>query len=110
MSPLFGKKQFAYALAELIEDGRALMNEEMKKPKYRDYRGPEPVIEILARVLPENEPPFEAKVKTPLGLIFLLKPGVQVRVKYELGRKQLVTLEDENQAILDRNPQLIKKE
>lgn len=51
MSLLFGKKQTAQALAEVLEDGRAIINQEMKKAKY-----------------------------------------------------------NENQAILDRNPQLVKKQ
>ncbi len=108
MSPLFGKKQFTYALAELLEDGREIFNQEMKKIKYRDYRGKEPLIQILARVQPENEPPFEARIKAGIGNAILFKPGVRLRVRYEPGKQQNVVLEDETQAILDRNPQLIK--
>ena len=33
MSFLFGKKQSVQALAEVLEDGREIMNTEMKKPK-----------------------------------------------------------------------------
>ncbi len=36
---LFGKKQTVQALAEVLEDGRAKMNELMQKPKYRNYEG-----------------------------------------------------------------------
>ncbi len=108
--PLFGKKEYVQALAEVLGDGRAVMNDEMKKLKYRgEYRGAEPVMEVLVRVQPANEPPFEAMMKFGLGLSFLLKTGVRVQVKYEAGRKDPVLLDDENQAILDRNPQLIKK-
>ena len=108
MSPLFGKKQYVYALAELIEDGRALANQELGKIKYRDYRGAEPTVEILVHVLPESEPPFESKMKAGVSRSILLKPGVRVHVKYEPNRKGQVLLEDELQAILERNPQLIK--
>jgi hypothetical protein len=106
MSPLFGKKQFVYADAELIEDGRTLMNLEMKKPKYREYVGREPMLEILVRVLPETEPPFETRMKAGIGQSFLLKSGVRVRVKYELNKKHQVFLDDETNTILERNPQL----
>jgi hypothetical protein len=110
MGFLFEKKQMVYALAEVLEDGRAITNQEMKKPKYREYRGKEPVLEIMVRVQPENDSPFEAQMKAGLGKAFLLMPGVRVQVKYEPAKKQQVMLEDEIQAILDRNPQLIKKE
>jgi len=109
MQFLFGKKQAARAFAEVIEDGRAIMNEEMKKPKYNEYKGPEPVVEILVRAQPENEPPFEAKMRAGITQAYLLKPGVRVQVKYDLAKRQQVTLDDSNQAILDRNPQLLKK-
>src|SRR5262245_52953733 len=107
---LFGKKKTVQALAEVLEDGRAIMNQEMKKPKYREYSGAEPVLEIGVRVQPENEPAFEAKMKTGLTHAYLLKPGVRVLASYEPGKKQAVTFADETQAILARNLQLVKKE
>jgi hypothetical protein len=107
---LFGKKKTVQALAEVLEDGRAIMNAEMKKPKYNEYAGAEPMLEIGVRVQPQNEPAFEAKMKTGLTHSYLLKPGVRVQVKYEPDKKQQVTFDDEAQAILARNPQLIKKE
>ena len=97
------------ALAELIEDGRAIMNKEMKKAKYNDYRGAEPLFDIAVRVQPDNEPPFEAKMKAGLSKAYLLKPGVRVQVRYDAGTHAHLLLDDENQSILDRNPQLIKK-
>jgi hypothetical protein len=33
MSFLFGKQQIVQALAEVLEDGREIMNAEMQKPK-----------------------------------------------------------------------------
>ena len=57
---LFGKKKTVPALAEVLEDGRAMMNELLKQPKYNNYAGKEPRLEIRVRVQPENEPPFEA--------------------------------------------------
>jgi hypothetical protein len=98
------------ALAGLLEDGRAMANQEMHKLKYKNYQGAEPMLEISVRVQPESEPPFEAKMKAGLTRTFLLKPGVKVHVKYDPGKKQHVTLDDDDQAILKRNPQLIKKE
>ena len=109
MSFLFGKKPTAQALAEVLADGRAIMNQEMSKAEYNEYSGAEPMLEIAVRVLPENEPAFEAKMRAGLAHSYLLKPGVRVRVKYEPGKNQHVTLDDDNQAILERNPQLIKK-
>ncbi len=107
--PLFGKKQTVQALAELIDDGRAIMNEQLKRPKYNEYRGPEPMFEMLVRVYPKDEPPFEAKMKAGLSKSFLLKPGVRVQVRYDAGSHEHVELDDDIQSITARNPQLIKQ-
>ena len=108
MSFLFGKKQSVQALAEVLEDGRELMNAEMKKPKYNNYSGREVFIDVTARVQPENEPPFEAKMKVSLLKAYLLKPGVRVRVNYDPAKKEQVIMDDEPATILERNPQLKK--
>ncbi len=50
MSFLFGKKQRVQALAEVLEDGREIMNAEMKKPKYNNYSGREVFIDVAVRV------------------------------------------------------------
>ncbi len=63
MSFLFGKKQSIQALAEVLEDGREIMNTEMKKPNYNNYSGREVFIDVAVRVQPDNEPPYEAKMK-----------------------------------------------
>jgi hypothetical protein len=105
---LFGKKQEVQALAEVLEDSRAKMNELMAKPKYRNYEGAEPTIEVLVRVEPTTEPAFEAKMKVGLTRSYLLKVGVRVQVKYDPAKQQQVTVDDDNQAILARNPQLTK--
>ncbi len=109
MSFLSIKKQSVQALAELLEDGRAKAEQEMHKFKYKNYRGAKPTLEITVRVQPEGEPPFESKMKAGLSHAYLLKTGVKVQVKYNPGKQQ-VTLDDDIQAILQRNPQLIKKE
>ncbi len=108
MSFLFGKKQSVQALAEVLEDGREIMNAEMKKPKYNNYSGREVFIEVTARVQPENEPSFEAQMKVSLLKAYLLKPGVKVRVQYDPAKKEQVTMDDEVPEILERNPQLKK--
>ena len=108
MSFLFGKKQSVQALAEVLEDGREIMNAEMKKPKYNNYSGREVFIEVTARVQSENEPSFEAKMKVSLLKAYLLKPGIKVRVQYDPAKKEQVTMDDEAPAILERNPQLKK--
>jgi len=111
---LFGKKKTVQALAEVLEDGRAIMNAEMKKAKYNNYAGAEPMLEIGVRVQPDvglgSEPAFDAKMKTGLSHAYLLKPGVRVQVKYEPGKNGTVTYDDDAQAILARNSQLIKKD
>lgn len=108
MSFLFGKKQSVQSLAEVLEDGREIMNAEMKKPKYNNYSGREVFIEVLVRVQPDNEPSYEAKMKVSLLRAYLLKPGVRVLIKYDPAKKEQVTMDDEAQAILERNPQLKK--
>src|SRR6266536_6572159 len=106
MSFLFGKKQSVQALAEVLEDGREIMNAEMKRPKYNNYSGREVFIDVPVRVQSDNEAPFEAKMKVSLLKAYLLKPGVRVRVKYDPAKKEQVIMDDEPAAILERNPQL----
>jgi hypothetical protein len=108
MSFLFRKKQSVQSLAEVLEDGREIMNTEMKKPKYNNYSGPEAFIYVAVRVQPDNEPSFESKMKVSLLRAYLLKPGVRVRVKYDSSKKDQVSMDDEAPAILERNPQLKK--
>ena len=108
MSFLFGKKQSVQSLAEVLEDGREIMNAEMKKPKYNNYSGREVFIEVRVRVQPDNEAPYEAKMKVSLLNAYLLKPGVRVLVRYDPAKKEQVTLDDEAAQILERNPQLKK--
>ncbi len=62
------------------------------------------------RVEPPDEPSFEAKMKTGVSMTFLLLKGVRVQVKYDPNHKGQVTIDDNHQAILARNPQLINKE
>jgi hypothetical protein len=108
MSFLFGKKQSIQTLAEVLEDGRELMNAEMKKPKYNNYAGPEVFIYVPVRVQPDHEPSYEAKMKVSLLKAYLLKPGVRVRVKFDPAQKEQVMMDDEPAQILERNPQLKK--
>ncbi len=109
MLSLFRKKQAVRAFAEVLEDGRASANRELKKAKYREYRGAEPMLSIAVRVQPQNEPPFEATMKAGVSKSLLLMPGVRVQVTYDPQGKDDVVLDDELQAILDRNSQLVKK-
>jgi len=108
MSFFFGKKQSIQSLAEVLEDGREIMNTEMKKPKYNNYSGREVLVDVAVRVQPDNEPPYEATMKVGLLEAYLLKPGVRVRVKYDPAKKEQVTMDDEAADILERNPQLKK--
>jgi len=110
MGFLFGKKETVQAKAEVLEDGREITNREMSRLKYNEYHGKEPMLEIGVRIEPDCQVPYEAKMKAGLSLTFLLVPGVWVQVKYEAGKKERVELDDTAQAILDRNPQLAKKE
>jgi hypothetical protein len=108
MNFLFGKKQNVQSLAEVLEDGREIMNEEMKKPKYNNYAGREVFIDVSVRVQPENEAPFESKMKVSLLKAYPLKQGVRVQVKYDPAKKEQVIMDDEPAQILERNPQLKK--
>src|SRR5690349_12949614 len=108
MSFLFGKKQSLGSLAEILEDGREIMNTEMKKPKYNNYSGPEVFVHVAVRVQPDHETPFEARMKVGLLKAYLLKPGVRVLVKYDPAKKERVSMDDDIPAILERNPQLKK--
>ncbi len=108
MSFLFGKKQSVQSLAEVLEDGREIMNAEMKKPKYNNYAGCEVFIDVAVRVEPNNEASNEARMKVSLLKAYLLKPGVRVLVKYDPAKKEQVVMDDEAAQILERNPQLKK--
>jgi hypothetical protein len=111
---LFGYKQSLTALAEVIEDGRAKVNEETKKKIESSNSGDgglyfdNTTLQLAVRVLPENEEPFEAQMETGFTSAFLLKPGVQVLVKYNPKNKAEVSLVDDYNTIVGRNPQLIK--
>lgn len=110
MSFLFGKKKQVQALAETLEDAREVAKKLMQQPKYRDYAGAEPMLEVLVRVLPEGEPPFEAKMKVGLTKHYVLGIGVRVQVQYTPGAQPSVTMVDDVPAIMARNPQIIKKD
>jgi hypothetical protein len=47
-------------------------------------------------------------MKVSLLNAYLLKPGVRVRVNYDPAKKEQVTMDDEANQILERNPQLKK--
>jgi hypothetical protein len=111
MSPLFGKKPVASALAEVLEDGEALMNEEFSSPKYRGehHRYGEPRISVAVQVQPGDRPPFEAKMSAGAASGTFLKPGVSVQVEFDPSGNDHVELTDDIPAILARNPQLLKQ-
>lgn len=110
MNFLFGKKEEIQAMAEVLEDGREVMNQEMQKAKYNSYRGAEPMLEVKVRVQPKDDAPFESVMKVGMTKSFLLLKGVMVQVKYQKGKTQKVELDDDNQAILERNANILKKE
>jgi hypothetical protein len=108
VSFLFGKRQSVQSLADVLEDGREIMNAEMKKTKYNNYAGREVFIDVAVRVEPDNDAPYEARMKVSLLKAYLLKPGVRVLVKYDPAKKEQVIMDDEAAQILERNPQLKK--
>jgi hypothetical protein len=108
MNLLF-KKQTVFSQAQVLEDARQITNEVMKKPKYKNYRGPDVFLNIKVRVQPDDSPPFEAVMKASIMETFLLLPEVVVRIKYDPRHPEHVELDDEPQSILDRNPQLKKQ-
>jgi len=54
MGFLFGKKQTVQALAEVLVDGREMMNAEMKKPKFNNYSGPEVFLDLAVDQSPDG--------------------------------------------------------
>ncbi len=76
MSFLFRKKQSIQSLAEVLEDGHEMMKTEMKKPQYNNYSGPEVFIEVVVRVQPDNEVPYEGQsFKNFLAQAWWLRAG-----------------------------------
>lgn len=110
MNFLFGKREEKQAMAEILEDGREVMNREMAKAKYNEYQGAEPMLGVKVRVQPNDNPPFEALMKVGMTKSLLLLQGVLVKVKYQEGKNPKVELDDDNQSILERNASLLKKE
>lgn len=112
MTPLFGHRQEATALAVTLENGREVATAEMKAKahldKYKRY-GAESTYEVKVRVEPENEPPFEATMKVPGSRIYLMSAGVRIRVKYD-GRDKKVEFSDDPRDVRARNPQLDESE
>lgn len=109
MFSLFGKKEEAQAMAEVLEDGLVIMNQEMQKAKYNDYKGAEPMLNVKVRVQPKEDAPFEANMKVGMAVSFLLKPGVIVQVKYQKGKNEQVLFDDNQQTLLERNAAILKK-
>jgi len=110
---LFGRKRIR-ALAEILQDSRAMWLQEIDKDRERIARGrggPEPILEIPVFVQPEGEPPFEAMMKAGLysGKGYFWQPGVKVLVEYKPGKEYEVKLVDDDLSILNRNPQLVEK-
>ena len=93
-------------MAEVLEDGWTKADALMKK--MNNYQGAELTVEVSVRVQPDNEPPYETKMKAGVLKCYLIKPGVHVLVWAEPGKQDEVTLADEPSAILERNPQLKK--
>lgn len=108
MNFLFGSKKNTRSIAKVLEDGRAIAAAEMDRPKYRDYAGREPLIQVRVRVEPESGSPFETVMKAGLTLSYLLLPGVNVQVTFNASKNSDVVLDDTQEAILARNPQLLR--
>lgn len=106
---IFFKKQKVSCLAQVLEDGRQMADEEMKKSKYKNYHGSDVFILVKVRVQPDEVPAYEADMKASILKCVLLLPGVEVQVKYDPHHLERVELNDELQSILDRNPQLKKR-
>jgi hypothetical protein len=109
MFSLFGKKEETQAAAEVLEDGLAIMNQEMQKAKYNDYKGAEPMLSVRVRVQPKDEAPFESVMQVGMTNSYLLKPGVIVKVKYHKGKTDKVTFDDELHNVLEKNAGILKK-
>ncbi len=93
----------------MLEDGRQMADEEMKKPKHKNYRGVEIFIPVKVRVQLNEIPAFEAEMKASVEKCVLLLPEVVVQVNYDPHNLERVELNDELHSILDRNPQLKKQ-
>ena len=106
MSLLFWKKITLRAMAVTLANGREIADIAMRGILYRNRSMKEPKFDVAVRVLPQNEPAYDAVMRAPLGKCFLLLPGVTVQVRYDPRRPRIVDLDDEVQAILERNPQL----
>ena len=109
MFSLFSKKEEAQATAEVLEDGLVVMNQEMQKAKYNNYKGAEPMLSVRVRVQPTDEAPFESVMQVGMTSSFLLKPGVIVQVKYQKGETSQVTFDDDTQNVLAKNAGILKK-
>ena len=110
MNFLFKKKpNLKPAEAICLQDGRELATQWSLKNRHNGPFKKEPTFEILVRVETQEDGAFESQMVFPLSLHFVLVSGVRVRVEYDPLNHSKVTSADTNQAILDRNPQIIKQ-
>jgi len=108
MSFLFGKKQkqTVTAMAEVMENGASKVKEWLTNNMDKIGKVEMPMFKILVHVTPEGGSPFDAQMETGRPAIDLMRPGVHVWVNYDPNQKEQVSLVDDVNDILTRNPQL----
>lgn len=90
---LFGSsKPDATATAEVLVHGREAMNETLKSPRYNNYKGAEPMVEVAVRVTDEAGKTWDATMEAGLSVVFLLVPGMKVAAKYAKKKPERVFL------------------
>lgn len=104
----FKKRPTLRSLAEVRENGREAGQREMTRPKYRDYQGAEPMVDVAVRVEPQGAAPYDAVMKAGFLKTYLLLPGVRVYVTHTEGATK-VTLDDTDADITERNAAILKR-
>ena len=108
MFSFFKKKSPQSAVAELVDDGREIFEQAMRSPKFNTYRGPEPMFPMRVVVRSPDGRRWDATMQAGPSTAFLLLPGVKVKVRYDAGAPEDVTIDDTPASILEANPQLKK--
>lgn len=108
MFSFFRKKPELHASAVLVDNGRDVVAEGLRSPKYNSYSGPEPLFAMKVRVTDDAGQSWDATMKAGPATSFLLLPGVRVKVRYREGKRDKVTIDDTPMAILEKNPQMKK--
>jgi hypothetical protein len=106
MFSFFKKKSPKSAVAELVDNGREISEQAMRSPKFNTFKGAEPMFPMRVVVRDADGRSWDATMEAGPSTAFLLLPGVKVKVRFDAGSPEKVTIDDTAPSILAANPQM----